>query len=180
MIGGYALTSHKAQSHTYSKAIVDLSTIDSNAAVYVTMSRLKTLAGLAIMGDFPYKNLTVPIPPELVRVNKRVREMDITNHIPSPSTAPAHLPHTDRPLPFTSSPTLPPTQSSLQVVSSSLSNLVPSRQILPYNPTTNYPSYHRLPNLGNRCYANATFQALAVLPEFTSPLSGLLFPPPPR
>ena len=76
LLPAYAYTDYKAQGRSLSAAIVDPKSASSLQGVYVMLSRLKTMNGLALLRPFPEKKITQRISQEL---RNELRRLDTLN-----------------------------------------------------------------------------------------------------
>ena len=53
LVPAYSYTDYKSQGRTLEHAIVDVKSVRSLQGIYVMLSRVKSLAGLAVLSDFP-------------------------------------------------------------------------------------------------------------------------------
>ncbi|KIM23130.1 hypothetical protein M408DRAFT_77987 [Serendipita vermifera MAFF 305830] len=86
LIPAYSYTDYKSQGRTLERAIVDLKSAQSLQGVYVMLSRVKSLNGLAILHDFPTKFFGQRLSEELRNEFARLDELDHAT-----TTAYAHL-----------------------------------------------------------------------------------------
>lgn len=76
LVPAYSYTDYKSQGRTLSQAIVDLSTARSQQGVYVMLSRVKSLDGLAIFEPFQPKKIEQHVSEELRKELTRLEELD--------------------------------------------------------------------------------------------------------
>lgn len=76
ILPAYAYTDYKSQGRSLDYAIVDLASANSIQGVYVMLSRLRTLKGLAVLRPFPAKTIENRISEELRSELTRLKELD--------------------------------------------------------------------------------------------------------
>jgi ATP-dependent exoDNAse (exonuclease V) alpha subunit len=77
LVPAYSYTDYKSQGRTLERAIVDLKSARSLQGIYVMLSRVKSLAGLAVLGDFPPNILEQHLSEELRNEFKRLDEQTL-------------------------------------------------------------------------------------------------------
>ena len=76
LVPAYAYTDYKSQGRTLDKAIVDLASASSLQSIYVMLSRVKTLEGIAILRWFNPNKLYQRHPQDLRDEFVRIAELD--------------------------------------------------------------------------------------------------------
>jgi hypothetical protein len=82
----FSITAHKSQGQSLDKAYVQLEHCRYPQLLYVILSRVRTLDGIVLLGEFPEKLLNQQFPPALAAETRRLEDLE---RLLSPTNIPA-------------------------------------------------------------------------------------------